>query len=136
VAEEALWWEKVCATVAAMVVEESEQEDLALPVRVGRIGKIGTVHSISLPQLTKVCAFEAAVGLGALLGEELSGRSAPPGEMTAQRARGNARLWGRMSLIEREDVNDRARGAKGLLALESFCAVEGFRGKRPGLASV
>jgi hypothetical protein len=119
-----------------MVVEEGKEEDLSLSVRVGRIGEIGTVHGVPLPEPAKVGALEAAVGLWALLGEELCGSSAPLGEVAAEGAWGNVCLRGWMGLVERKDLYDRACGAKGLLALERFCAVEGFRGKRPGMTVV
>jgi hypothetical protein len=66
-----------------MVVQESEKEHLALPVRVGRIGKIRAIHGIPLPQVAKVSAFEATVRFRALLGEELSGRGTPSDEVSA-----------------------------------------------------
>jgi len=119
-----------------MVVEEGKEEDLALPVRMGRVGQIGTIHGIPLPQLTKVGAFKAAIGPGALLGEELGSGGAPSGEVAAQRAWGDACLSSRMCLVERKDADDRARGTEWLLAFERFCAVEGLGGKRPGLTAV
>ena len=81
---------------AGVVVEEGKEEDLALPVGMGRVGKIGTVHGVALPQVAKVGALEAAVGFGALFGEELGGGGATPGELAAQGARGDARLGDRV----------------------------------------
>jgi hypothetical protein len=54
-----------------VVVDEGKQEHLPFLVRVGRIGEIGTVHGIALPEVAEMIAFEAPIGLGALLVEEL-----------------------------------------------------------------
>ena len=56
---------------AGVIVEEGKEEGLALPVGVGRIEEVRAVHSVPLPQIAKVSAFETAIGFGALLDEEL-----------------------------------------------------------------
>jgi hypothetical protein len=50
---------------AGVIIEEGEEKNLALVLGIGRIGKVGAVHGIALPQVTEVLAFETAVGLGA-----------------------------------------------------------------------
>jgi hypothetical protein len=66
-----------------MIVEKSEEKDLALAVGVGRVGKVGTIHRVSLPQVSKVSPFEAAVGFGTLLRNELGGGGVAKGELAA-----------------------------------------------------
>ena len=75
---------------AGVVVEEGKEKNLALLVGVGRVGELGAVHGVALPQVAKVGALEAAVGLGALLVEELGGGGVAPGELAAQGAWGQA----------------------------------------------
>jgi hypothetical protein len=69
---------------AGVIVEESEEKDLALAVGIDGVGEIGTVHSVALPQVAKVGTLEAAVGFGTLFGEELGGSRATAGELAAQ----------------------------------------------------
>jgi hypothetical protein len=71
---------------AGMVVEKSEQKDLARFVRVGGVGDLGAVHGIALPQVAKVVALEATVGLGALFAEELRGGGVSSRELATEGA--------------------------------------------------
>jgi hypothetical protein len=111
---------------ARVVVDEGKQKHLPFLARVGRIGEVGTVHGIALPQIAKVVPFEASVGLGALFVEELSGGGIAASQMATERARGDAFLGDRVGLIEREDLDDGASGAMGLLSLERLSAIEGL----------
>jgi len=74
--------------------------------------------------------------LGTLLGEELGGGSAALSEVATQGTRGKTSFGDGIGLVEGEDAGDGAGRAMGLLALESFGAVEGGRGDDPGLALV
>ena len=121
---------------AGVVVEEGEEEGLALLIGVGRVGEVGAVHRIPLPQVAEVSALEAAVGLGPLLGEELGSGGAAESELAAQGARCDASFGDGVGLVEGEDFDDGASGTEGLLALEGFGAVEGLGGDGAGLASV
>ena len=56
---------------ARVVVDEGEEENLAFLFGVGWIGQPRPVHRVALPEVAEVMTFEAAVGLGPLLGEEL-----------------------------------------------------------------
>jgi hypothetical protein len=111
-----------------VIVEESEEKDLALAVGIDGVGEVGTVHSVALPQVAKVGTLETAIGLGTLFGEELGGSRATAGELAAQGTWGDVGFGDRVSVVEREDADDGAGGAEGLLTLENFGAVEGFRG--------
>jgi hypothetical protein len=111
---------------AGVVVEKGKEEHLALLVGMGWVGKIGAVHSVSLPETAKVTAFEAAVRLGTLLGEKLGGGGSTLGQVTPQSTRGDTFFGDRVCLVKGKDADDRSRGAKGLLALEGFGAVKGF----------
>jgi hypothetical protein len=93
---------------AGVVVEEGKEKDLALLIRVGGVGEVGTVHGVTLPQVTKVKALKAAVGFGALLIEELRGRSAALGEMPSQGTFGDVSFRDRIGLVEFEDGDDGA----------------------------
>lgn len=121
---------------ARVVVEEGKKVNLALLVRVGRIGEIGTIHSVPLPQVAKVSALKAAIGFGTLLDEELGGGGAATGQLAAQGARGDAFFGDRVGLVEGEDFDDGTSGAEGLLSLEGFSPVEGVRRDGAGLAFV
>ncbi|MDY7078203.1 MAG: hypothetical protein SXV54_14905 [Chloroflexota bacterium] len=64
---------------ARVIVEESEEKDLALAGGIGGVGQVKAMHSITLPQVAKVGTLETAVGLGALLGQaEAIGSSTGP----------------------------------------------------------
>ena len=71
-----------------VVVEEGEEEGLALLVRVGGVGEPGAMHGVALPQVAEVGPLEAAVGLGPLLVQELGGGGVAPGELAAEGAWG------------------------------------------------
>jgi hypothetical protein len=75
-----------------------------------------------------VGTFEAAVGPGALFGEELGSGGAAAGELAAQGARGDAWFRDGGGVVEGEDADDGAGRAQGLLALEGFGAVESLWG--------
>jgi hypothetical protein len=113
---------------AGMIVEESEEKGLTLPVGISGIREVGAVHGIALPQVAEMGALEAAVGLGALLGQELGGSRATARELAAERTWGEAGFGDGVGGIEGEDADDGAGGAEGLLALEGLGAVEGFGG--------
>jgi hypothetical protein len=119
-----------------VVVDEGKQKHLPFLVRVGGVGEIGPVHGIALPEIAKVVPFEASIGLGALLVEELGGGGIAAGQVAAERARGNAFLGDRVGLVEGEDLDDGAGGAMGLLALEGLGAIEGFLRDGTGLTAV
>jgi len=119
-----------------MIVQESKEEHLALLVGMGRIGEIGAIHSVSLPKVAKVAAFEATVRLGTLLREKLGGGGSTLGQVTPQGTRGDAFFGDRIGLVKGKDPDDRSCGAKRLLALEGFCTVEGVRGDDTGLTTV
>jgi hypothetical protein len=111
---------------AGVVVEEGKEEHLTLLVGMGRVGEIGAVHGVSLPKTAKVAAFEAAVRLGTLLGEESGSSGSTLGQVTPQSTRGDTFFGDRVCLVEGKDSDDRTCRAKGLLALEGFSAVKGF----------
>jgi hypothetical protein len=119
-----------------VVVQKGKEKDLALLVGMSRVGEIGTMHRVSLPKVAKVGAFEATIGLGTLLGEELRGGGATLSKVTPQGTRSDAFFGDRVCLVKGEDSDDRSRRAKGLLALEGFCTVEGVRGDDTGLTTV
>jgi len=119
-----------------VVVEKGKEEGLALLVGVGRVGEVGAVHRIPLPQVAEVSALEAAVGFGPLLDEELGRCGASEGELAAQGAGGDAHFGDGVGPVEREDGDDGAGGAEGLLALEGFGPVEGLRRESAGLSFV
>jgi hypothetical protein len=101
-----------------VIIEESKEKDLALAVEIGRIGEVGAVHSVALPQVAKVGTLETAIRLGALFGEELGGSRAAAGKLAAQGTWGDAGFGDGVSGVEREDADDGAGGAEGLLAFE------------------
>jgi hypothetical protein len=68
---------------ARVVVQESKEEHLALLIRFCGIGEVGAVHGVALPQVAEMGALEAAVGFGALLGQELGGGRATAGKLAA-----------------------------------------------------
>jgi hypothetical protein len=113
---------------AGVIVEESEEKDLALAVGIGRVGEVGTVHGVALPQVAKVGTFEAAIGFGTLFGEELGGSGTTAGELAAQGTWGDAGFGNGVGGVEGEDADDRAGGAERLLPFEDLGAIEGFRG--------
>jgi len=121
---------------AGVIVEEGKEECLALLVGVGRIGEIRAVHSVPLPQVAKVSAFETAIGFGALLDEELGGGGAAAGQLAAQGARGNAFFGDRVGLVEGQYLDDGTSGTEGLLPLEGLGPVESVRRDGAGLAFV
>lgn len=72
---------------AGVVVEEGEEDSLALGGWVGRVGELRAVHGVGLPQVAEVAALEAAedsVGF-----EQAKGRRSPDGQLTTQSARGD-----------------------------------------------
>jgi hypothetical protein len=111
---------------AGVVVEEGEEKDLALLVGIGRVGQLGAVHGITLPQVAKVGALEAAVGLGPLFGQELGRRRAAQTELATQSAGRNRLLGDGLRGIEGQSLDDGPGRAMGLLALEGFGPVEGL----------
>ena len=121
---------------AGVVVEEGEEEDLALLVGVGRVGQLGAVHGVALPQVAKVGALEAAVGLGPLLGQELGRRGVAQGQLAAQGAGRNRLLGDGLRGVHAQGLDDGAGRAVGLLALEGFGPVEGLGRDGAGLAPV
>ena len=121
---------------ARVIVEEGKEVNLTLPVGVGRIGEIRAVHSVPLPQIAKVSAFETAIGFGALLDEELGGGGAAPGQLAAQGARGDALFGNGVGLIEGEYVDDGTGGTEGMLPFEGFGPIESVQRDGAGLAFV
>ena len=71
-----------------VVVEEGEEEGLALLVGVGRVRELRSVHGVALPQVAEVGALEAAVRLGPLLVQELGRGGVAQGQLAAQGAWG------------------------------------------------
>jgi hypothetical protein len=63
-----------------VIVEEGEEKDLAFFFGVGGVGQFRAVHRVALPQVAKMTAFEAAVGLEALFGKQLGGGGAASGQ--------------------------------------------------------
>ena len=58
----------------------------------GRIGQLGTVHGIALPQVAEMGTLEAAIGIGPLVDEQMGGGSASQGELATQGTRRNRLL--------------------------------------------
>ena len=109
-----------------MIVDEGKREYLPFLIRVSRIGEIGAVHRVPLPEVAEVRPFKAPVGLGALRGEELRRGGVAPGQMTPQRARREGLLGDGIGMIEQERPDDRAGGALRLFTFERLRAVERF----------
>jgi hypothetical protein len=109
-----------------MIIKKGEKKDLALAVGISGIGEIGAVHRVGLPQVAKVRTFEAAIGFGTLLGQELGSGGTAAGELAAQSARSNARFGDGVGGVEREDADDGAGRTEGLLTFEGLGPVEGL----------
>ena len=56
-----------------MVVEEGEEKDFAFLAGMGRIGQLGTVHGVALPQVAEMGPLEATIGVGPLVDEQMGG---------------------------------------------------------------
>ena len=69
---------------ASVIVDKGEQEGLPLFVRVGRVGQVGAVQGVPLPQIAKSVSFKATVRFGLLFGSQLGGGRAPFGQLAAQ----------------------------------------------------
>jgi hypothetical protein len=121
---------------ARVVIQESKEEYLTPLLHICGIGEVGTVHGVALPQVAEMGALKAAVGLGALLGQQLGSGSATAGELAAQGARGEAGFGDGVGGVEGEDADDGAGGAERLLAFEGLGAVEGFGGDGAAGATV
>jgi hypothetical protein len=93
---------------ASVIIEEGEEENLALLIGVGRVGELGAVHSVALPEITEVAALETAIGLGTLLGEELGGGGASLSQLAAQGARGKRFLGNGLSFVQEQHLGNRA----------------------------
>jgi hypothetical protein len=63
-----------------------------------------------------MAALEAAVGLGALLGQELGGRRVADRQLAAQGARGNGIFWDGLGGVQAQGLDDGTRRTVGLLA--------------------
>jgi hypothetical protein len=109
-----------------VIVDEGKEKHLSFLIGVSRIGEIGAVHGIALPEVAEVGSFEAPIGLGALLAEELSRGSIAEGQVAAECTGRDGLLWDGIGLVEGEDVDDGAGGAVRLLALERLSAIEGL----------
>jgi hypothetical protein len=121
---------------AGIIVEKGEEEGLALLFGSGRVRQIRAIHGVPLPQIAEVGPLKAAIGLGALLGEELGGGGATAGELTAQGAWGDAWFGDGVSVVEGEDADDRAGGAERLLTFEGLGTVKGLRGNGAAGAAI
>lgn len=121
---------------AGVVIEEGEKEHPTILVGVSRIGEIGPVHGIALPQVAEVGSFEASVGLGPLFAEQLSGGGIPQSQVATQGARSDGLLRDRVGLVEREDLDDGARGSVWLFALQRLGAVQCLLRDCSGLALI
>ncbi len=66
-----------------MIVDKSEEEGLPFFVRVCRVGQVGAVQGVPLPQIAKNVSFKAAVGFGLLRGGQLRGGYPPFGQLAA-----------------------------------------------------
>ena len=109
---------------ARVVVQEGKEKDLALAIWITGVREIRAVHRITLPQVAKVRTLEAAVGLGALLGEKSGGGDAAESELAAQGAGSNVRFGSRVGFVEGQHPDEGAGGTERLFALERFSAVE------------
>ena len=107
-----------------VVVEEGKEEGLALRLGVGRVGQLGAVEGVGLPQVAEMLALEAAEGSSPF--EQASAGGATGGQLAAQGARGDALFANRAGILALQDVGHGAGGAGGQLALEGLGAVEGF----------
>ena len=67
-----------------MIVDKSEEEGLPLFVRVGRVGQVGAVQGVPLPQVAKSVSFKATVRFWLLFSGQLSGGRPPFGQLAAQ----------------------------------------------------
>jgi len=74
------------------------------------------MHSIALPEVAEVVSFKAAVGLGALLVEELSRGGVAQSQVSTQSAWGNLLLRDGVGSVEGEYLDDGAGRAAGLLS--------------------
>ena len=109
-----------------VVVEKGKEKDLSLLAGMGRIGEFGAVHGVALPQIAETSPLEAAIGVGPLVDEEMSGCGASQGELATQGPRRNRLLGDGLSRVHIQGFDDGARGTTGLLALEGFGPVEGL----------
>jgi len=107
-----------------VVVEEGEGEGLALGLRVGRVGQLGAVEAIRLPEIAEMLPLEAAEGGSP--SEQAGAGGAAGSELAAEGARGDALFGHRAGRFSLEDVGDGAGGARGELAFEGLGAVQGF----------
>jgi hypothetical protein len=121
---------------AGVIVEEGEEKNLALLVRMGRVRQFGAVHGIALPQVAKVLPLETAIGLWPLLVEELGRGGVAPGELATQGARSDDVFRHRLGGVHAQGLDDGPGRAEGLFPLEGLGPVEGFGRDGPGLAPV
>jgi hypothetical protein len=119
-----------------MVVEKGKEKGLSLVFGIRGIGEIGAIHRVTLPQIAKVEALKAAIGLGTLFGAQADGGGASEGELAAQGAGSDAGFGDRVGVIQLEQLDDGSRGTVGLLALEHLGPVESFEGDGAGLFPV
>jgi hypothetical protein len=84
------------------------------------------LHGVALPEVAEVGSFEAAIGFGPLLGEEVRCDGVAERQVAAEGAWGDALLGDGVGLIEGEYLDDRASGAQRLLTLERLGAIEGL----------
>jgi hypothetical protein len=70
--------------------------------------------------------FKAAVGLGALFGEELGRRRVAQGQLAAQGTGGDGFFWDGLGGVHAQGVDDGAGRTVRLLALEGLSPVEGL----------
>jgi hypothetical protein len=91
-----------------VIVEEGKEKGLTLVVALFRVREIGTIHSVALPQITKVETFKTAIGLGTLFGAQSGSGGTPEGELMAQGASSDAEFGDRVGVIKFEYVDDRS----------------------------
>jgi hypothetical protein len=109
-----------------VVVQESEEEDLALLVRLSRMGQPGAVHGIALPQVAKGRPLEATVGFGPLLSQQLGGGGSPFGQVPAQSAVRYLFFGDGVGLIQAQHGGNGASRTEGLLPFKRFGPVQGL----------
>jgi hypothetical protein len=121
---------------AGVVIDEGKQKHLPFLARVGRVRDVGTVHGITLPEVAEVVSFEAAVGLGPLLVEELSRGGVAGSQVSTQSAWGDVLLRDGIGLVKGENLDNGTGGPVGLLALERLSTIEGLFGDSAGLTTI
>jgi hypothetical protein len=94
-----------------VVVQEGEEEGLALDVGIGRVGQAWAVQGVGLPEIAEVAALETAID--GLRLEQAGAGDATRGQVAAQGTWGQFSLGDGCSLVPLKDVDQGTGGAGG-----------------------